>query len=236
MNILVLTTQTVHHTYFVAKLLQKYDSVSVLLETKRTSPCFDTQVEFENERDEYEREVWFAGSEPLIESLTVTQYFESSNNPDAVRAIKSIRPDVTLDFGTGRLSRAVIEACSNKILNLHGGNPEEYRGLDSHYWAIYHHDFQNLCATIHYIDENLDTGNIIRVEKIKVLRGLCIHQLRRYNVEACLSGAFSVLREISDAGVPASRQQTRKGRYYSFMPACLKLICRERFEKYTSLL
>ena len=48
----------------------------------------------------------------------------------------------------------------NKIFNLHGGNPEEFRGLDSHYWSIYHNNF-NLYSCLHKLSYKLDDGDII---------------------------------------------------------------------------
>ena len=55
----------------------------------------------------------------------------------------------------------MISIFENKIFNLHGGDPEKYRGLDSHYWSIYHNDFKSLITTLHKVRPILDTGEIV---------------------------------------------------------------------------
>ena len=49
-------------------------------------------------------------------------------------------------------------------INLHGGDPEKYRGLDSHLWSIYHEDWASLVSTLHVVSKDLDAGDSI--EKI----------------------------------------------------------------------
>ena len=72
-----------------------------------------------------------------------------------------------LIFGTRKINLKYFKKFKNKIFNFHGGNPEKFRGLDSHYWAIYHKDFKSLEVCLHSAKQKLDTGGILFREKIR---------------------------------------------------------------------
>ena len=45
-----------------------------------------------------------------------------------------------------------------------------YRGLDSDLWAIYHRDYKNIGVTIHMVDSELDTGEILYQENTPCIK------------------------------------------------------------------
>ena len=72
MKITILTTPTIHHTFFVNSLLNLGYNITVFLELNHNLAFpFSTFHEYENLRDNYEREKWFPGRlKPiLIEDL-----------------------------------------------------------------------------------------------------------------------------------------------------------------------
>ncbi|MBN2141010.1 MAG: hypothetical protein JW718_08395 [Desulfovibrionaceae bacterium] len=230
MNIALLTTQTLHHTYFLRELDKAFPVAATLVETIGPKFPFKTAHPFEAERDEYEAEVWFNGARPGLSEFSMAREFPTVNSPQAVRLIKELRPDVVVVFGAGRLSAEVLAACPRATVNLHGGDPEQYRGLDSHLWAIYHNDFGDLASTLHMINERLDDGDIVLQADLPLVRGMGLHELRRVNTETCLRLALAALDMFSRFGSFISRRQRAAGRYYSAMPAELKEICKRKFE------
>ena len=123
------------------------------------------------------------------------------------------------------MSTELISIPSKACLNLHGGAPEYYRGLDSHLWAIYHNDFKNLITTLHYVEPTLDTGKIVFEEKLRITKDTPMERLRIVNTEACINmSALAISTLIENSNLP-SRIQSQAGRYYSFMPSTLKEIC-----------
>lgn len=65
--------------------------------------------------------------------------------------------DVYLVLGAGILSAECVEG--KRIINAHPGLIPACRGLDSFKWAIY--DAKPMGITLHYIDEQVDAGEII---------------------------------------------------------------------------
>ena len=231
MKVVLLTTDTTHHTFFAWKLNARFPLQAIFLETRSVLPCFDTFHPFEDLRDAYERDVLLAGFSSTISNIAETYSFESMNDAESVSALQTLAPDVVIVFGTGKLYMPVVEVASVACLNLHGGNPEEYRGLDTHLWAIYHRDFDNLVTTLHHVDAELDTGDIVMQTQLKFEKDSQLHKLRAINTEVCLNLALLALNSVQSSGWLPSRKQLRRGRYYSFMPSVLKEDCVKKFER-----
>ena len=161
---------------------------------------------------------------------------ESINAPAASASVAAVDPEVALVFGTRKLAPGLVGLARTACLNLHGGNPEEYRGLDTHLWAIYHGDFANLVTTLHYVDNGLDTGMRVAHQALAIERGTKLHQLRAVNTCACVQLASAALDVVAGGSRPMGAPLARAGRYYSFMPAVLKEVCVRKFERYASTL
>ncbi len=229
-TVALLTTDTTHHRFFAWKLAELARLDAVVLETVQAVAPFPTAHPFETQRDAYEREVLLGDYRAPFEDFAVTHTVGSIN--DAEPSLRAIAADVVIVFGTGVLLPGVIAAAGDHCLNLHGGNPEEYRGLDSHLWAIYHGDFANVVTTLHRVDEHLDNGEIVLQTALPLSEATQLHELRAVNVRACVDLSVLALRSIDLTGTVPARPQVRAGRYYSFMPAVLKDRCVSRFSAY----
>lgn len=236
MRIAVLTTDTLHHAHFVRELAREQRDLHVFNEMRKIKAPFETAHPFENRRQAYERDLWFAGRDARIADFVQPRDIVSMNDTEAVGALRALKPDIVVVFGTGRLSVELIATCNEAIYNLHGGDPQEYRGLDSHLWAIYHRDFAGLKTTLHQLDSELDNGDIVAMSPIPLVRDMTLEQLRAANTEACLQLVRSMLNESAETGRISSSPQRRSGRYYSFMPTVLKDVCVRRFAQYTGSL
>lgn len=236
MNVAVLTTETLHHAYFVRELALRFPVSLAVVELSASVVPFETAHDFERRRDSFEREFFFGGAIPRIADFCPVFETESVNDPAAAEALLERKPSVLLVFGTGRIAPSLIARFPGRLLNLHGGDPEEYRGLDSHLWAIYHKDFNALVTTLHLVDERLDTGDIVRKTKIDLSACDGLHQLRARNTEACVALALSALSDLLNLRAFLTCPQKSVGRYYSSMPGNLKSICVRNFECFSAAL
>lgn len=229
---IILTTETTHHLYYVWKLHELFSLEAVIIETKLLQAVFPTAHPFEEVRDEFEKKEILKGAPDKMADIVPVNKYESVNENSCIEKINSLAPDIIIIFGTGRVSAELISIPSKACLNLHGGAPEYYRGLDSHLWAIYHNDFKNLVTTLHYVEPTLDTGKIVFEKKLNITKDTSIEKLRILNTEACISMsalAISTLRK--NCNLP-SRIQSQTGRYYSFMPTTLKEICVIKYNRH----
>ncbi len=233
MDVALLTTDTAHHAYFAAKLAERFAISTIVVERRIAVAPFETFHPFEAEREGFERDVLLAGVERRLEAIAPVHEAESANH--ALDHLRAVSPDVVLVFGTGRLAPETIELAPI-CLNLHGGNPEEYRGLDSHLWAIYHRDFDGLVTTLHHVDAGLDTGDVVDIVPVPISRDMHLYELRSSNTEVCVQIVLDAFERIDSTGSAPSRPQACRGRYYSFMPGVLKDRCVREFERYTATL
>jgi methionyl-tRNA formyltransferase len=230
----ILTTQTPHHAYFVREVASRFPVARAYCETTGPRAPFETAHPFETTRDAYERQIWFDGRDARVADLVPTEFVASMNENAAVASLRALAPDVVIVFGTGRLTTVVLDIQPRLMLNLHGGDPEEYRGLDTHLWAIYHRDFGGLVTTLHRMLPALDAGDVVQNMHIPLRPAMQLHELRAANSEVCVRLSLDALSAIETRGDVASRRQGRTGRYYSFMPAVLKELCVRRFAAHTS--
>ena len=232
MKIIVLTTFTPHHIYFVKKISNYYDINTIIVEKECLAPPFNTYHAYEAERYDYERKELLNDEDLKFNNFSKTLEFKNINDETCVKFISNQKPDVIISFGTGFIKNSIIQRCRQGIINLHGGDPQFYRGLDSHLWAIYHKDFSNLKVCLHRINNILDDGEIIDMRSIKIKKNLELYMLRSENTKLCVELTLSALKKFDKKGVFEFFPQKLKGRYYSFMPNVLKEICLTNFNRY----
>lgn len=90
----------------------------------------------------------------------------SVNSSETIEAIKNINPDLIVVNGTRIISRKVLSSTSCKFINTHAGITPKYRGVHGMYWALVNNDKANSGVTVHFVDEGIDTGNIIYQQRV----------------------------------------------------------------------
>ena len=236
MKIVILTTKTPHHIYYVREVSKYYNISGIAVEKYGLKPPFDIHHPFEDERDEYEVNHLLDDKKESFDDYSKTLIFDNVNNNDCFNYISNLEPEIIITFGTGLIKKPLIEICPSGFLNLHGGDPQYYRGLDSHLWAIYHKDFSQLKVTLHRLNSVLDDGDLVEQALININKQSKLHELRSENTKICVDLTISALNKFYDKLNFESKAQKKVGRYYSFMPSVLKNICLVNFNKYVDSL
>lgn len=86
---------------------------------------------------------------------------DNINDQKCVDHIRKVNPDIIALCGCSLLKKEIIEIPKKGILNLHGGLPQRYRGVWTTMWAVYNHEIEYVGATVHYVCEGIDDGEII---------------------------------------------------------------------------
>lgn len=230
-SILVLTTDTNHHRYFLNRMLGAGLPVrDCLMESTSIEPPFATGPVYGAQEDKFEHENFFKEERSDLERFLM-QETENFNANDSHEKIKSVSPAFGVVFGARRLSPDTIRLFPGGLINVHRGIAQYYRGLDSDLWAIYHKDYGALGVTIHKIDDELDTGEIVCQEYLAPKQGMRCYQLRYYTTLIATELVIVALRKYL-SGTLTSAKQEKIGRYYSFMPKDLKKIVARQFDQY----
>ena len=91
----------------------------------------------------------------------------SVNADETIRLLQEIAPDAIVVFHTPIIAARVLASVKAPFINLHGGITPEYRGNHATYWAMVNRDHENCGATVHLINEGVDTGDIIYQSRAK---------------------------------------------------------------------
>jgi len=103
----------------------------------------------------------------------------SSLNDDAVvNGLKEIQPDLVIFTGGGLIRQDVLANSGNGVLNCHMGLLPPYRGMDVVEWPILEDHIEQIGITVHFMDQGLDTGDILRTRQIQPHSGENIAELR----------------------------------------------------------
>ncbi len=72
-----------------------------------------------------------------------------------------LKSDIYIVFGSSYIKGDLVKFLINKkALNIHMGVSPYYRGTDCNFWALYDDNPHMVGATIHYLSEGLDSGDI----------------------------------------------------------------------------
>jgi len=257
MNIVVLTTKTKHHIYFVNRLATEHD-VHVVLETgtlnmgrlfwrwmaKTPFPSglisnpylhFPNPV-FKSLEDKFEDQFFSHEIAPNWHNHRSLKSFVDVNTSGCINYINTICPEVIISFGVGIIRSGILAIPCTKM-NVHRGIVPAYRGLDSDLWACYNHDFGNIGTTIHQLESRLDTGMVFRQGRIRIRPGMRAYHLRYHTTVLGTDLLLSALTEMDRCGhVVGWCQDINQGRYYSFIPPAQRLLAIYRMHDYTGSL
>jgi len=240
MKILILSTQTKHHTYFINKIAELHDICGIIYERKvlkkdyTTGPFYDHLADkFEDkffEDDENTTENTYEISEDLQKKVVEVH---SVNNKHLQKYIESMNPDLIITFGTGIVKPYIFNASKWGTINIHRGQIDKYRGLDSDLWAIKNEDFDNIGVAIHYVDEDLDTGDVLSKGKVLLSRVEEIYHLRYHTTILATNMMLNVLEKFEyENGKIEGEKQTEFGEYYTAMSLEEKHLTEDIFNDY----
>jgi len=102
----------------------------------------------------------------LINGIPNSFFPKSINDPEVIKYVNKLAPDVIMVSGTRLIQKKIIEAIKAPLLNMHVGITPKYRGVHGGYWALVNKDLKHCGVTVHFIDPGIDTGGVISQKTI----------------------------------------------------------------------
>ncbi|WP_018240073.1 formyl transferase [Ensifer sp. BR816] len=85
----------------------------------------------------------------------------SINDAEGRARLAALQPAVVFLISCRMLRPETLAAIPCPVLNFHAGINPQYRGLMGGYWALLSNDPENFGATVHLVDEGVDTGGTL---------------------------------------------------------------------------
>jgi methionyl-tRNA formyltransferase len=137
------------------------------------------------------------------------------NREECERQLREVRPDLIVLGGTRIIRPNIFSQARDGALNSHPGLLPQVRGSASVAWSIYH-DIPVGC-TCHFIDADIDTGDIVLQRALPVRRGDTYEKLVWDTIVCAGSLMTEALRQYQ-AGALVRTPQPKEGTTYRVMP------------------
>lgn len=144
-------------------------------------------------------------------------YCYDLNDDNVVEALKRHQPDLVIFTGGGLVRKHILEQSGAGILNCHSGILPAYRGMDVIEWPILENNADEIGVTIHFMDEGVDTGDILRIKKINVEAGQDLNQIKdRFEPYMCLEMVKACV-DYQNGSLKRTPQNYNDGKQYFIM-------------------
>ncbi|MFZ5502854.1 MAG: formyltransferase [Pseudomonadota bacterium] len=166
-------------------------------------------------RDNPNETIWFesvAGLAALHGIPTITP--DDPNTPAVVGQIAALQPDFFFSFYYRHMLQAVLLAIPKRgALNMHGSLLPKYRGRVPVNWAIIHGESET-GATLHYMTEKPDNGDIVAQQAVPILPNDSAHEVFQKVTVAAEMTLNDVLPALLAGNAPRIKQDLSKGGYF----------------------
>lgn len=165
MKILVFTSNNFRHIALLNKLALKGYDVDAYIEVKKnTTVMVPEALNIYFQKVQNSEKKIFGEHYKLLKSIKIQELpFGTINQINLDEAKSKIeKADAIFVFGASYIKTPLVKYLMKKnAINLHMGISPQYRGVGCNFWALYDENPHLVGATIHYLDEGLDSGGII---------------------------------------------------------------------------
>lgn len=166
-------------------------------------------------RDNPKETIWFDSVAELAELHgipTITP--DNPNTPEVIAQIRALQPDFFFSFYYREmLKRELLEIPKQGALNMHGSLLPKYRGRVPVNWAIIHGEIST-GATLHYMTEKPDNGDIVAQQAVPILPNDTALQVFQKVTVAAEMALNTCLPELLAGRAKAVKQDLSKGGYF----------------------
>tara|TARA_R100001082_G_scaffold109286_1_gene86151 strand:- start:2986 stop:3699 length:714 start_codon:yes stop_codon:yes gene_type:complete len=202
MNITLLTSTQPRHLKFAKTICEALDVSLIVFEEKESSSFLNEEQNFFNDIKDWT---------PECDTLKVKK--KKINEDKVANLLRDKDPDYVLVFGTSLLRDNIYKIPKYGSINIHTGIVDYFRGVDSVFWSIYNNEPRGIGATIHYINDGIDTGPIIEYARPKLAAD---DNINTVFFKVCLASFIKlkdVLLKNNDARLISKKAQS-KGKLY----------------------
>jgi methionyl-tRNA formyltransferase len=159
----------------------------------------------------------------------VEVYFVDDLNGSFVEnKLKEKQVDLTVFTGGGLIRQNILDISGAGVLNCHMGILPEYRGMDVIEWPLFKRDFGNIGFTVHFMDNGVDTGDILKVFYIQLEKKETIKSLRiRFEPLMTLYFVETIVSFLNDE-IKRKPQKNVDGKQYYIIDKYLNKIAERR--------
>ncbi len=138
------------------------------------------------------------------------------NAPQSLALIKALEPELVISVAAPQIFGKELIGVAKYTINIHAALLPQYRGMMPSFWVLAKGE-KSTGVTVHFLDEHIDTGNIILQRDIQISPRDTLHSLQ---IKVAQKGAIALLEVIKmiESGKVVSMPMSHGGSYFS-LPA-----------------
>lgn len=159
-DLVIIQKRNPNHRSFFAGIKHLYKTAGLLLLPRELWYAFLLRID-KSARNalEYFR-VYGEQTSPETGYLPNVVEVDSVNSDEVFDTLRKLSPDLMVVWGNTILKSHIV-GTARRAINLHMGLCPYYRGAVANQYALINNEPKRLGATIHYVEEGVDTGDII---------------------------------------------------------------------------
>lgn len=159
-----------------------------------------------------------------------------TNTESTIQSLNRLRPDILILGQTGIVRNSILTVPRIGTLNAHPGMLPMYRGLDCYKWALFEGRPDCVGASVHWVDEGVDTGPVISSKRVDIRGFANFREVEFELYKECINMLCFVLKGMENA--PPTRGEMQKkedGCQYRKMPLWKERYVRRNLRSLSSI-
>jgi Formyl transferase len=99
----------------------------------------------------------------------------SVNAPETIAALQALQPKAVFVVSTRMIGKTLLASVPAPFINYHSGINPAYRGMFGGYFALANGEPQHFGATVHLVDQGVDTGGVLYQSQVDVTQKDTFH-------------------------------------------------------------
>lgn len=221
-RVVLLTADGLRHRYVASRLAQSTNLTAIVSECKSTNasepaslPAGQQKIIEKHfaERAEVERRLLGTDCEfPDTDVLKVLQ--GCINSGEVFERVQRHEPDIVMLYGSGIVRDPLLDAYTQKVINLHLGLSPYYRGSGTNFWPLVDGKPECVGATIHLAVENVDAGAVLGQVRPMAEHQDRAHELGTKTIIAALDCLPVILDRFAQGLLRPQGQDLTQGRVF----------------------
>ena len=170
MNVIILTSNSLRHSYIVDMLSKALNVIGVITEEKsrliennydKNSEPNELFIKHFEGRTNSEKKFFNTLKKQTLDFEKINISHGAVNSENIFKWLKLKNPDYLVLFGTSLIKSPIIDYFENRIINIHLGLSPYYKGSGTNLWPLYFNEPECIGATVHLATKNVDAGGIL---------------------------------------------------------------------------
>jgi methionyl-tRNA formyltransferase len=139
-----------------------------------------------------------------------------SNDPEYVKHIKDMDIDLIISFSAPQIIKEeLLTSPKYGVINVHGSLLPDFRGCLPSFWYLYC-DEKISGATVHYMSEKIDDGDIIEQGSVDISDCMSMFQVMKKTKTIGGELMVKAIQKIADGTVTVRKNDITQGRYFTW--------------------